>query len=86
MKQGAGPPVVSSPYVIVDKPGQPVGASVMNAGVLAQFHFVFLLATVTHLVQKAKYQMNLFPNTLNRDVCLSFLVFDIEQEKLYIYF
>uniref|UniRef100_A0A8C5SWE1 YEATS domain-containing protein 2 n=1 Tax=Laticauda laticaudata TaxID=8630 RepID=A0A8C5SWE1_LATLA len=32
MKQGAGTPVVSNPYVIVDKPGQPIGASVTNAG------------------------------------------------------
>ncbi|KAM6443198.1 YEATS domain-containing protein 2 isoform 2-T2 [Liasis olivaceus] len=32
MKQGAGTPAVSNPYVIVDKPGQPVGASVTNAG------------------------------------------------------
>ncbi|XP_063163028.1 YEATS domain-containing protein 2 isoform X2 [Candoia aspera] len=32
MKQGAGTPVVSNPYVIVDKPGQPVGVSITNAG------------------------------------------------------
>ncbi|XP_058044302.1 YEATS domain-containing protein 2 isoform X2 [Ahaetulla prasina] len=32
MKQGAGTPVVSNPYVIVDKPVQSVGASVTNAG------------------------------------------------------
>ncbi|XP_025020227.1 YEATS domain-containing protein 2 isoform X2 [Python bivittatus] len=32
MKQGAGTPAVSNPYVIVDKPGHPVGPSVTNAG------------------------------------------------------
>ncbi|XP_062988523.1 YEATS domain-containing protein 2 [Elgaria multicarinata webbii] len=32
MKQGTAAPIVSNPYVIVDKPGQPVGAVATNAG------------------------------------------------------